>query len=254
VTNLKKIEMYGLETIPIVKEGDNVAKLIVEAATREGIDIQEGDIIVIAQTIISRSEGRIVDLKDIKPSPFAEILAKETGKDPRLVEVILRESKGIVRMGGHHLIMETHHGFICANSGVDRSNVPGEETVSLLPLDPDASARKIRDEIKKLTGKDVAVIISDTFGRPLREGAIGVAIGVAGIDPLYDMRGKKDLFGYELKTTLIAIADELASAAELLMGESDEGIPVVIVRGFKYPKGEYSIKRLLRPVEKDLFR
>ena len=252
--NLKKLEIYGLETIPIIKEGDNIAKLIVEAATRENVDIQEGDIVIIAQTIVSRSEGRIINLNDIEPSPFAKILAEETGKDPRLVEVILRESKGIVRMGSHHLIMETRHGFVCANGGVDRSNVPGEETVSLLPLDPDASARKIRDEIKKLTGKDVAIIISDTFGRPLREGAIGVAIGVAGIDPLYDMRGRKDLFGYELRTTIIAIADELASAAELLMGESNEGIPVVIVRGLNYPKGECSIKKLLRPVEKDLFR
>ncbi len=251
---MKKMEVYGLETIPIVKEGDNIAKLIIEAAKKENVGIQDNDIIVIAQTIVSRSEGRIVNLKDIEPSPFAKILANETRKDPRLVEVILRESKGIVRMGGHHLIMETRHGFVCANSGVDRSNVPGEETVSLLPLDPDASARKIRDEIRRLTGKEVAVIISDTFGRPLREGAVGVAIGVAGIDPLYDMRGRKDLFGYVLETTLVAIADELASAAELVMGESNEGIPVVVIRGFKYPKGEYSIQKLLRPVEKDLFR
>jgi len=251
---LKKIEIFGLETIPIVKEGDNIAELIVEATEKENVGIQDNDIIVIAQTIVSRSEGRVVNLKNIKPSPFAKILANETRKDPRLVEVILRESKGIVRMGKHHLIMETHHGFVCANSGVDRSNVPGEETVSLLPKDPDASARKIRNEIKRITGKEVAVIISDTFGRPLREGAVGVAIGVSGIDPLYDMRGRKDLFGYVLETTLVAIADELASAAELVMGESNEGIPVVVIRGFKYPKGEYSIQRLLRPVEKDLFR
>lgn len=251
---MKKIEIFGLETIPIVKEGDNIAELIVEATEKENVGIQDNDIIVIAQTIVSRSEGRVVNLKNIKPSPFAKILANETRKDPRLVEVILRESKGIVRMGKHHLIMETHHGFVCANSGVDRSNVPGEETVSLLPKDPDASARKIRNEIKRITGKEVAVIISDTFGRPLREGAVGVAIGVSGIDPLYDMRGRKDLFGYVLETTLVAIADELASAAELVMGESNEGIPVVVIRGFKYPKGEYSIQRLLRPVEKDLFR
>lgn len=251
---MKKIEIFGLETIPIVKEGDNIAELIVEATEKENVGIQDNDIIVIAQTIVSRSEGRVVNLKNIKPSPFAKILANETRKDPRLVEVILRESKGIVRMGKHHLIMETHHGFVCANSGVDRSNVPGEETVSLLPKDPDACARKIRNEIKRITGKEVAVIISDTFGRPLREGAVGVAIGVSGIDPLYDMRGRKDLFGYVLETTLVAIADELASAAELVMGESNEGIPVVVIRGFKYPKGEYSIQRLLRPVEKDLFR
>jgi len=250
---LKKLEIYGLEKIPIVKEGDNVAELIVKAAEEEGVGIEDGDIIVIAQSIISRAEGSIVDLTKIKPSEFAKMIAKETGKDPRIVEVILREAKEVVRMGHGVIVTLTHHGIVCANSGVDKSNVPGEHLVSVLPRDPDKSAQKIREEIRRLTGKEVAVIISDTMGRPLREGVIGVAIGAAGISPLWDRRGDKDLFGYTLQVTVVAIADELASAAELVMGEADEGIPVVIIRGFKYPRGNEGARVLNRPREKDLF-
>jgi coenzyme F420-0:L-glutamate ligase/coenzyme F420-1:gamma-L-glutamate ligase len=170
------------------------------------------------------------------------------------VEVILRESKGIVRMGNGKLITETKHGIVCANSGVDKSNVPGKRRVALLPKDPDMSARKIREEIRRITGKDVSVIISDTHGRPLREGEINIAIGVAGIKPIRDRRGEKDLFGYTLKVKRTAIADELASAAELVMGQADEGVPVAIIRGYEYPKSEGAkVAELLRPREKDLF-
>jgi coenzyme F420-0:L-glutamate ligase/coenzyme F420-1:gamma-L-glutamate ligase len=174
-------------------------------------------------------------------------------KDPRQVEVILREAKQIIRME-HAIITETKHGFICANSGVDKSNMPGEHFVSLLPRDPEKSAREIRKELEKLTGVKLAVIISDTHGRPFREGAINVAIGVSGMKPVWDRRGDVDLFGYTLKSTLVGIADELASAAELVMGEANEGIPVVIIRGFDYIEGEGSIKDLLRAPEKDMFR
>lgn len=248
------VQIIGVKGLPIIKAGDNLAELICQAAKRQGTPIQEGDIIVISHIIVSRAEGRVVKLGEVEPSPFAVQLAEELGKDPKLVEVVLRESKGIVRMGDGKLITETKHGFICANSGVDKSNVPGENNVALLPENPDLSAQKIREEIKRVTGKDVAVIISDTHGRPLREGEINIAIGVAGIKPIRDRRGEKDLFGYILRVKRTAIADELASAAELVIGQADEGIPVAIIRGYKYPKSEEArATELIRPREKDLF-
>jgi coenzyme F420-0:L-glutamate ligase/coenzyme F420-1:gamma-L-glutamate ligase len=247
------IHIIGLKEIPIVKEGDNIPKLIVEAAKAQGIEIKAKDIFVIAQTIVSRAEGSVVDLNTVVPSDFAIRTAERFEKDPRQVEVILREAKQIIRME-HAIITETKHGFICANSGVDKSNMPGEHFVSLLPRDPEKSAREIRKELEKLTGVKLAVIISDTHGRPFREGAINVAIGVSGMKPVWDRRGDVDLFGYTLKSTLVGIADELASAAELVMGEANEGIPVVIIRGFDYIEGEGSIKDLLRAPEKDMFR
>ena len=251
---MKEIRILGLEAIPVVREGDDVGALICEAAEREGVGICDGDVIVVSHIIISRAEGRVVSLSDVRPSEFALNVAQELGKDPRLVEVVLRESKGIVRMGDGHLICETKHGFICANAGVDRSNVPGEETVALLPEDPDASARRIKERIRELTGRDVAVIVCDTHGRPLRRGTINVAIGVAGLEPIWDRRGDVDLFGYVLRVTRVAVADELASAAELLMGQADEGIPVVIIRGYRYRPSEHaSARELIRPRKRDLF-
>lgn len=251
---MKEIRLIGLETIPIVREGDDIGELICKAAEREGISIQDGDIIVISHIIVSRAEGRVVDLAQVEPSEFARTVAREMNKDPRLVEVVLRESKSIVRMGDGHLICETKHGFVCANAGVDRSNVPGEDRVALLPEDPDRSARRIRERIRELTGKEVAVIISDTHGRPLRRGVINVAIGVAGMEPIWDRRGDVDLFGYVLRVTQVAVADELASAAELLMGQAGEGIPVVIIRGYKYrPSEQATARELIRPREQDLF-
>ncbi len=247
-----KIEVIGIEGIPLVKEGDDIAKLIVEAAERQGIKIIDNDIIVVAQSIVSKAEGRVVDLSKVEPSQFSISVSEQVCKSPQLVEVILREAKRIVKMR-HVLITETKHGFICANSGVDESNVAGGGKVTLLPLDPDESARRIKEGIFRLTGSDVAVIISDTHGRPFREGAINVAVGVAGMKPVWDRRGDKDLFGYTLRSTIIAIADEIASAAELVMGQANEGIPVVIVRGYRYAKGKGSYKELLMPPERDLF-
>lgn len=241
--------------MPIVKEGNNLAELLCKAAEKQGTPIQDGDIIVITHVIVSRAEGRILNLDKIKPSEFAKKIAEPYEKDPALVEIVLREAVNIVRMGDGKLITETKQGFVCANSGVDKSNVPGERVVALLPANPDISAQKIREEIKNLTGRDVAVIISDTHGRPLREGEINIAIGVAGLKPIRDRRNEKDLFGYVLRVKQTAIADELASAAELVIGQADEGIPVAIIRGYNYPKSEDAkATELIRPKEKDLFR
>lgn len=248
------VQIIGVEGIPIVKAGDNIAKLICEAAEKQGTPIQDGDIIVVTHVVVSRAEGRIVNLSEIVPSAFAMKVAELYGKDPALVEVVLREAKNIRRMADGKIITETHHGFVCANSGVDKSNVPGENCVALLPEDPDASARKIRSEIKRLTGCEVAVIISDTHGRPFRQGEVNVAVGVSGIKPIRDRRGEKDLFGYVLRVKQTAVADELASAAELVIGQADEGIPAAIIRGYKFLKSEDAkATELVRPREKDLF-
>ena len=239
--------------MPLVKVGDSIGEQIVNAAKEESIEIRPQDIIVIAQKIVSKAEGNIVDLSTVHPSSLAETIAKTSGKDPRHVEVILRESTSIVRMRGAHLIVETQHGFVCANAGVDRSNVGKDDSVVLLPIDPDKSAEIIRNKIMELTGADIAVIISDTFGRAWRNGQVNIAIGIAGLSPMVDYRGTQDMFGNQLNVTQIAIADELASATELVMRKSDR-IPVVIVRGVKYDNQEGSIKLLIRPKEEDLFR
>lgn len=252
---MNSIKIIGIKGLPIVKEGNNLAELLCKAAEKQGTPIQDGDIIVITHVIVSRAEGRILNLDKIKPSEFAKKIAEPYEKDPALVEIVLREAVNIVRMGDGKLITETKQGFVCANSGVDKSNVPGERVVALLPANPDISAQKIREEIKNLTGRDVAVIISDTHGRPLREGEINIAIGVAGLKPIRDRRNEKDLFGYVLRVKQTAIADELASAAELVIGQADEGIPVAIIRGYNYPKSEDAkATELIRPKEKDLFR
>jgi len=248
------IRVFGVQGLPVIKDGDNLAKLVCEAAERQRAPIEDGDVIVITHVVVSRAEGRTVNLDEVVPSEFAKTVAQQVGKEPALVEVILRESKSIVRMGDGHLIVETKHGFVCANAGVDQSNVPGGRVVAPLPKNPDRSARTIRRRIKKLTGKDVAVIVSDTHGRPLREGEINIAVGVAGINPIRDRRGETDLFGYVLRIKRTAIADELASAAELVIGQAKEGIPVAIIRGYPYPKSEkVSAKTLIRKRKKDLF-
>jgi len=251
---LSKIEVMGVKDLPIVKKGDDLARLICTAAESQLTPLENGDVIVVTHVMASRAEGNTVNLEDVVPSDFARTVAKQLGKDPALVEVILRESKSIVRMGGGHLITETKHGFVCANSGVDQSNVPGGRIVAPLPRNPDLTARKIRRGIARLTEKDVAVIVSDTHGRPLREGEINIAVGVAGINPIRDRRGETDLFGYRLRVKRTAIADELASAAELVIGQAKEGIPVAIIRGYSYPKSEKaSAKALIRKRKKDLF-
>ncbi len=249
-----KVQVIGVKGLPVIKERDDLAKLICFAAERQGTPIENGDIIVITHVVVSRSEGNVVDLDTVTPSDFAKAFAKNFDKDPAVVETVLRESKSIIRMGDGKLIAETKHGFICANAGVDRSNIPGERNVALLPIDSDRSARAIRGKIKRLTGKDVAVIISDTHGRPLRDGEINIAIGVAGINPIRDRRGETDLFGYVLRVKRTAIADELSSAAELVIGQANEGVPVAIIRGYPYPKSEKAkVTELIRSKEKDLF-
>jgi coenzyme F420-0:L-glutamate ligase/coenzyme F420-1:gamma-L-glutamate ligase len=251
---MNSIQIIGVEKLPIIKEGDNIAELVCNAAEKQGTPIQNGDMLVITHVFVSRAEGNVVNLDEVVPSEFAKAIAMQSDKDPALFEVVLRESKSIIRMGDGKLITESRHGFICANSGVDRSNVLGERNVALLPEDPDRSARNIRTEVKKLTGYNVGVIVSDTHGRPLRDGEINVAVGIAGLKPIRDRRGEKDLFGYVLKVKRTAVADELASAAELVIGQANEGIPVAIIRGYRFRRARTAkATELIRPREKDLF-
>lgn len=247
-----QISVIPLRGIPEVREGDDVARLIVAAAGSEP-GIRAGDVLVVTQKIVSKSEGRVVRLEDVTPSAEAQRLAAETQKDPRLVELILQESAAIVRQRGPILITETRHGFVCANAGIDASNVGPEGTVCLLPADPDAAAQRIRAAVRDATGADVAVVISDTFGRAWREGHTNIAIGLAGMLPFADYVGQVDAFGYELRVTTICVADELAGAAEMVQNKLD-GVPVAIVRGFDYPKGEGTARMIVRPKENDLFR
>jgi coenzyme F420-0:L-glutamate ligase/coenzyme F420-1:gamma-L-glutamate ligase len=250
VTN--KIELIAVPGIPEVGEGDDVAALIGRALSDTGMTPVDGDVVVVAQKIVSKAEGRVVNLDSVEPSPRARDWAEAHDKDPRVVEVVLRESKRIVRMERGVLISETEQGFVCANAGVDTSNVAAG-AVTLLPKDSDASATSIRSALEAKFGVRIAVIVSDTFGRPWREGLVNVALGVSGITPLIDYRGAKDSHGNALKVTVIAIADELTSAAELLMKKSN-GVPVVIVRGFEYEASEASSRELIRSSELDLFR
>jgi coenzyme F420-0:L-glutamate ligase/coenzyme F420-1:gamma-L-glutamate ligase len=247
------ITIVGIRGIDNVSAGDDVADIIVKAVQAQGLSLKSGDILVIAQKIISKAEHRTVDLRSVKPSERALRVAQETGKDPRLVEVILSETQRVVRMKDGHLIVETRQGFVCANAGVDRSNVPEDEMVTMLPVDPDGSAMKIREKVKELTGSDIAVIVSDTFGRPWRTGQTDVAIGVSGMRPIRDYRGSYDMFGYKLRVTMMAVADELASAAELAMGKSS-GIPAVLIRGYEYEQADGWAKDLIMPSALDLFR
>ncbi|HXG50294.1 MAG TPA: coenzyme F420-0:L-glutamate ligase [candidate division Zixibacteria bacterium] len=249
---MRALQLFGLTGIGEIRAGDAVGLLICEACARNGVRLEEGDVVVVAQKIVSKAEGRIVRLEEVRPSARASELARVLDKDPALVELILRESRGIVRTGARALIVETRHGYVCANAGVDQSNV-GPGWVALLPEDPDASARRIRDEIAGRTGISPAVVISDSFGRPWRIGTVDVAVGIAGLKPVRDERGLKDPYGYQLKAAVAAVADEIAAAAELVMGKRD-GVPVVVVRGCEIEKEERSVKELLRPEAEDLFR
>lgn len=248
----KNIELIGMPEIPEIGAGDDIAVLIVAAMRNAGIEAAEQDVFVVAQKIVSKAEGRIVHLDSVNPSSRALEWAAAFDKDARVVEVVLNESKRIVRMERGVLISETAHGFVCANAGVDTSNV-AEGTVALLPVDADASAGKIRAALEQAFKVRIAVVVSDTFGRPWREGLVNVALGVSGIAPLVDYRGQKDSHGNALKVTVIAIADELASAAELAMKKS-AGIPVVIIRGFDYESRDAKGSELIRIPELDLFR
>jgi len=252
--SIPNIQIVGITGIPIIQSEDDLGKIICDAAENQGSPILDKDILVVAQKIVSKAEGRVYRLKDITPSPFARNVARISGKEPELVELILRESNSIVRMINGHLITETKHGWVCANSGVDKSNISGGDSVSLLPIDSDVSALRIRKRIKALSGKEVAVIVSDTSGRPWRIGHIDLAIGASGIEATFDLRGKRDLFNYVLKVKKTAIIDELASAAELVIGNAAEKISVAIIRGYKYPLSEIAkATDILMPKEKNLF-
>jgi len=246
------IELISIRGLPEIREGNDLARLIVGAARNARIVFHNGDILVIAQKVVSKAEGRVVRLASVQPSARAAQLAAARHRDPRLVEVILQESRRIVR-DDPVLIVETHHGFVCANAGVDHSNVPGEDAVTLLPRDPDRSARRIAAEIRKLTKKRIAVIISDTFGRPWRLGLTNVAIGAAGVPVLRDLRGTRDRHSKPLQATILAVADELAAAAGLVMGKS-EGIPAVVIRGYRHRPADERATSIIRPAAEDLFR
>ena len=250
------LEVIGITGIPEIIGGENLGSLIADAAQNQDTPLQSGDVLVVTQKIVSKAEHRLFDLNDIEPSPLAVNFAHETQKDPRLVELVLRESRSVVRMDSERgiIISETRHGFVCANSGIDNSNVPGDDIVCLLPEDSDRSARAIRDEIRRITDADVAIVISDTFGRAWRDGHANIAIGVAGMNPVKDYRGTLDVNGVVLKVTTIAAADELAAAAELVTAKAIQ-VPVALIRGYEYERMEdATIAPLVRERSKDMFR
>jgi coenzyme F420-0:L-glutamate ligase/coenzyme F420-1:gamma-L-glutamate ligase len=253
----RELTLTALPGIPEIEPGASVASLLCSAVEDAGRSLQSGDILIIAQKIVSKAEGRIVRLDDVHPSDRALDLARIADKDARLVELMLRESKEVLRAKPGVLIVEHRLGFVMASAGIDQSNVPGAEDEAaalLLPEDPDASARGIRDRLKATIGVEVGVVINDSFGRAWRNGVTGIAIGVAGVPPLVDLRGRPDREGRALRVTQVAVADELAAAASLLMGQSDEGYPAVLARGFPYSTREGAIAELIRPRAEDLFR
>ena len=245
------LSLTALPGVPGVQPGDDLAALLVEAADRASVQLADG-VLVVCQKIISKAEGRLVELSSIKPSPEAIRIAEEDEKDPRHVEVVLRETVRIVRRGHRVMICETRHGFVCANAGVDLSNAPGDDVAVLLPEDSDASARRLRDGLLARTGHAVGVVVSDTFGRPWREGLVDIAIGCAGMSPLQDIRGQTDWTGRELLVTTNATADQMAAAAGLLMLKS-AGIPAVWIHGLP-PQGDGRLADILRDPQSDLFR
>jgi len=262
------LTLTPLQNIPFIRRDDNLADILVKSLQKTNIELQDNDILVIAQKIVSKAEGRTVNLTSVTPSLRAIELAEQTQKDPRIIELILQESNEVLRTRIGTIIVEHKLGFVCANAGIDHSNVNSpllegkelgvkenpEDWVLLLPLDPDLSSRKMRDEILSKTGKRIGILIIDSHGRAWRNGTVGAAIGVAGLPALEDLRGKQDLFGFTLRITQVGVADELAAAASLMMGQAAEGTPVVHVRGFPYQLREGSLKELIRPKEQDLFR
>jgi coenzyme F420-0:L-glutamate ligase/coenzyme F420-1:gamma-L-glutamate ligase len=253
------LTLSPIHGIPLIQSGSDLAALILRALAGEGIDLQSGDILVLAQKIVSKAEGRFVNLTEVIPSERACEIALQTEKDARFIELVLQESKAVLRTRLGTIITEHNQGFVCANAGIDHSNVQNlggnaEDWVLLLPKNADQSATRIRDEIQQASGKQIGVLIIDTHGRAWRMGTVGASIGLAGMPGLVDMRGITDLFGYQLRVTQVAAADELAAAASLMMGQAAENIPVVHVRGFPYPLREGSLQELIRPKELDLFR
>jgi coenzyme F420-0:L-glutamate ligase/coenzyme F420-1:gamma-L-glutamate ligase len=253
------LTLTPLAGIPRISPGDDLVELILESLIHSRIELIDNDILVITQKVVSKSEGRLVNLRMITPSQQAEKLAVYIEKDPRIIELILGESEEVLRYRPGTIIVQHRLGFVCANAGIDHSNVTGErvgedEWVLLLPLDPDRSAQQLRHHLELVSGKTLGVMIIDSHGRAWRMGTTGVAIGIAGIPGLVDLRGKKDLFDYELRITQVGAADELAAAASLVMGQADEGTPVIHIRGFPYPLRESSLREVIRPKEMDLFR
>ena len=249
-----QLSVIGIEGMPEARPGDDLAGQIIEAAQAQETPLATGDVLVVTQKIVSKAEGRVISIEGIEASPLAISITEGHRRDPRHTELILRESRRIVRMDRGVIISETYHGFNCANAGIDASNIPGDGTVALLPVDPDASARGIRNAITERTGAEVAVIISDTFGRPWRSAAVNVAIGVAGINPLLSYVGQEDSHGNMMYTTVINVADELAATAELVTGKV-LGVPVAIIRGYSWePMEDASNQALIRDPDKDLFR
>lgn len=246
------LRLFQIPGLPEIRTGENLAECIARAAGKARLRFEDGDILVVAQKIVSKAEGAVAELASVKPSPEAQALAGKLKKNARVVELVLQQSRRILRCD-RVLITETHHGFVCANAGIDHSNVPGEDSVTLLPRDPDASAEKLASGLRAKTQKRIAVIISDTFGRPWRLGLTNVAIGSAGMRVLLDLRGTSDREGKPLAATVLAVADELAAAAGLLMGKS-EGTPVVLIRGYRYKPASERAASIIRPAAEDLFR
>jgi coenzyme F420-0:L-glutamate ligase/coenzyme F420-1:gamma-L-glutamate ligase len=259
IKQAKTIEFISIEDLPLICEGDDVAKLVIEGLKKQGTNPENNDIFVFAQKIISKAEGRMVNLNDILPSSEAIRLAKITNKDPRFVQVVLNESKKVIRAEENVLIVEHVNGFICANAGIDHSNVievseESENWVLLLPKNPDESALALRKKLQDFYSLHFACLIIDSHGRAWRNGTVGISIGVSGVPGLVDLRGREDLFGFKLKVTTVGAADELAAAASLLMGQAAEGSPCILVRGFPYELRESSLSELLRDEKNDLFR
>ena len=251
----RRLSLYALEDIPEIEKGAPLARLLLDALERADLKLEAGDVLVIAQKIVSKAEGRTAELSSITPSTQALELAATTHKDPRIVELMLRESREVLRAKPNVLIVEHRLGFVMASAGIDQSNVPGaDDRVLLLPEDPDASARRLRSELREIAGVDCAVLINDSFGRAWRNGVTGTAIGVSGLPALVDMRGEPDREGRALQVTQIAVADEIAAAASLVMGQAGEGVPAVLVRGVPYARREGSVTELIRPRAEDLFR
>jgi coenzyme F420-0:L-glutamate ligase/coenzyme F420-1:gamma-L-glutamate ligase len=255
----ESVTLTAVPGIPLVRPGDDLAALIESSLASCGIKLVKGDVIVVGQKIVSKAEGRLRKLAEIVPSAAAVDLARKTEKDPRLVELILAESRRVLRTRPGLIVVEHRLGFVCANAGIDHSNVAGEsaaeeEVVLLLPQDPDASARRLRLRLEEVSGSTVAVLIIDSHGRAWRKGTVGVVIGAAGFPCLLDLRGEEDLFGYRLRVTEVGLGDELAAAGSMLMGQAAEGRPVIHVRGLSYPSRDGALKELLRPEEEDLFR
>jgi len=256
---MRPLILTPIPGIPLINPGDNLASILIDGVTKAGIAFEDGDILVLAQKIVSKAEGRLVNLEEVNASERAMLLAAEIDKDPRLVELILQESKSVLRTRPGTIIVEHKAGFVCANAGIDHSNVQGpygnpDNWVLLLPEDSDKSAAEIRAAVEERTGAAIGVMIIDSHGRAWRMGVVGISIGFSGMPGLVDLRGQHDMFGYELRITTVAAADELAGSASLVMGQADERVPAVHVRGFPFKLRDGTLNELIRPTEMDLFR